>query len=129
MPPQAVILEHTLASQPFQLRKDRQYAACRLCGSIFQSHLAISRADELYTDEVVARVAFETNEWRRSHNRTHSDHEHEQFRKSGRTFTPEAAYRLAPYGIVPIGDAEDAEIAHALLTSARVPDNNPEGVF
>ena len=125
--PQAVILEHTLASQPFQLRKDREYAACRICGALFQDHLAVATPNHLYTDELAAAVGYRTKQWRDKHNTRHSDSEHQLFRQSGRTFSPEAAFRLAPYGIVSIGDSTDDEVARAMLESPRIPDNNPEG--
>lgn len=127
--PQAVILEHTLTSQPFDLRKDRQYAACRICGAIFQSYLAIGTDDEHYSPEIEARVSYETVLWQQRHSSSHPASEHKLFRQSGRTFSPEAAHRLASYGIVPIGDTEDDEIAQALLESPRIPTDNPEGSY
>ncbi len=133
-----VILDHSIVGQHLtglQFRKDREYAACRLCGAVFQSRLAIelpsARAintpdtpQHAYTPLIQQEVAVETQLWRNRHNRTHPDWQHIALRRSGRTFTPEAALRLAPYGIVSLDG--DTEIAAALWEAPRLPTSEPE---
>ena len=65
-------------------------------------------------------------EWRLKHNRKHTAHEHLQLAESGLTFTPYAAQRLAPYGLVPIADAQEDEISHALREAPRAPVDDVE---
>lgn len=124
-----VLLEHSIVGlddENFKFRKDREYAACRICGAIFQSKLAHMASDEEYevNPDIRVGIAIETKMWRSRHNRIHSEKEHLALHASGLTFTPEAAYRLAPYGIVTLDDNQ--EVADALLTSPRAPDNAVE---
>ena len=124
-----VILDHTIVGQELtglEFRKDREHAACRLCGAVFQAARATYSLNYLYTPLVQQEVAVETQLWRNRHNKLHPDWQHVQFKKSGRTFTPEASYRLASYGIVPVGDSNDGEIAAALWEAPRLPTNEPE---
>ena len=120
-----LLLDHSIVGQSLtslSIRKDKPYAGCRICGAVFQSSLVHRLAP------VVADVQRETIEWRQRHARTHSEREHRQFVRSGRTFSPEAAHRLAPFGLVPLSGALfDAEITHALLTAPRAPFDDAEG--
>ena len=123
-----VILDHTIVGQELtglEFRKDREYAACRLCGAVFQSAHAISTLSSDYTANVVYLIALETRQWRDRHNKTHPDRDHIALTKSGRTFTPEAALRLASFGLVSL-DSDDTEVAHALLSAPRLPASEPE---
>lgn len=132
-----VLLDHTIVGQSatsLTFRKDREYAACRICGRIFQSRLAIEISDgEWATDRLVfeTAVAIETRRWRNKHNRKHSAREHLALEMSGLTFTPEAVVALAPFGLVPVMDAEVPEIAQALREAPRAPiddvDTTPKG--
>ncbi len=67
-------------------------------------------------------------EWRERHNKTHSDEEHLTFASSGLTFTPEAAEKLAPFGLVPVGDSTmvNTEVGQALENAPRAPVNDVE---
>jgi hypothetical protein len=110
------------------IRKDREFAGCALCGAVFQSAMAIHVADEEWNaDKMVFEhaVAIETREWRDAHNKTHSEREHRQFVASGRTFSPEAAIKLAPFGLVSL-DVDDAEVAQAMLEAPRAPRDDVE---
>jgi hypothetical protein len=115
-----VILDHSVDHPLF--RKDREYAACRICGAVFQPALNTTRVDDAdYRADPLLEMAasLEIVEWRQQHNRTHRESEHISLQRSGRTFTPEAAQRLAPYGIVSLD--QDDETVHAQLTAPRAP--------
>lgn len=121
-----VILDHSIVGQSLTsltIRKDRRYAGCRICGAMFQSSLVHS---EPYTEAIRQRVIHETQEWRNRHNRSHTESEHVSFIRSGRTFSPQAAHKLAPFGLVPLSDADDPEIAHAMATAPRAPYDDVE---
>jgi len=119
-----VLLDHSIVGQSatsLSIRKDREYAACRICGDIYQPWLN-QLSDEEYNENLHGLAAsIEILEWRTKHNRTHSEKTHKSFRQSGRTCTPEAAIKLAPFGLVPIGDANDPEIRQALAEAPRAP--------
>jgi hypothetical protein len=103
---------------------------CGICGESFQPYLA--RTDEFLTDgEVQLAVQIELEEWRRQHNNTHSEAEHVAFIKSGRLMTPEAALKLIPLGVYPVGDMalEDEEIIQAGLEAKRAPFNDVPDFF
>lgn len=121
-----VILDHSIVGQSLtslSIRKDRQYAGCRICGAMFQSSLVHS---EPYTDVLQARVVTETRQWQDRHNRSHTEREHLTFRASGRTFSPEAAHKLVPFGLVPLDCPTDDEVAHAMATAPRAPFDDAE---
>jgi hypothetical protein len=124
-----VLLEHSivgLADENFKFRKDREYAACRICGRVFQSGLAHVANDFEYENDPAIKmaIAIETKMWRSRHNEKHSEKEHLALHASGLTFTPEAAHRLAPYGIVTLDN--DSEVASALLEAPRAPVDDVE---
>lgn len=127
-----LLLDHSIVGQSattLTIRKDREFAGCRVCGAIFQSRMAIEVSDEEWeADRLVfeTAVAVETRQWRNKHTRTHSKRAHMQLEESGLTFTPEAAIRLAPFGLVPVGDAEVAEIAQAMREAPRAPIDDVE---
>lgn len=105
----------------------RPHTCCRICGAIYQGDLDRT-PDGAYTmqvqhDAIVARM-----EWSRRHARTHPDWEHKQLVASGRYCTPEAASKLASFGIIAMSDmALDDESADAGLESPRVPLLDVEG--
>jgi hypothetical protein len=122
-----IILDHSIVGQSLtslRIRKDRQFAGCRICGAMFQSSLVHS---EPYTAELSHRVSEETSDWRARHNRSHTTEEHVSFVSTGRTFSPEAAHKLVPFGLVPIMDWDDPEVAHAMITAPRAPYDDAEG--
>ena len=129
----SVILDHSIVGQSattLSINKNREYAACRICGAIFQSWLNTNQvSDEEYKADpsLELAAALETMEWRRNHNRKHSERTHRAFRATGRTMTPEAANKLAPFGLVAINDALlDNDIACALFEAPRAPTNDVE---
>lgn len=135
-PPQHkhVFLDHSIVGQSeltnFKLRKDRQYAFCRICGALYQSRLATDTDDLNYTTDwaIPYAVEIETREWQMAHNKTHPEHVHKSFVASGRFLSPEATVKLAPYGIAPVSDMiMDDEVAQAALEAPRAPSDSPVG--
>ena len=128
--PRPILLDHSIVGQSattLTIRKDREYAACRICGAIFQSILNIKTSDVEYAPLIKLAATIETNEWRVKHNKRHSVREHMAFRASGLTLTPEAAIKLAPYGLVPVMDAySNHEIVDALALAGRAPVDDVE---
>ena len=122
-----VLLDHSIIGQReigLTFRKDREFAGCAICGALFQARLAMELPDDEWdTDRLLfeTAVAIETKQWREDHNRKHTEKEHRDHVESGLTFSPEAAHRLAPYGLVPITDGEHDEVAHAMLAAPRAP--------
>lgn len=81
------------------------YTYCRLCGAVFQDPDTINRRD-----------------WSFKHARKHSYRQHRLLQLSGRWLTPEAAYVLAAFGVVPVSDMVlDDEVADALAKSSPTP--------
>jgi hypothetical protein len=128
-----VILDHSIVGQAgttLSIRKDREFAACRICGAVFQSLLNTNAvSDEEYRSDPLITIAagIETDEWRDNHNKKHPRREHIALAKSGRTFMPEAAQRLAPYGLVSLD--QDDETVHANLTAPRAPFDDVESTL
>jgi len=119
-----VLLDHSIVGQSatsLSIRKDREYAACRICGDIFQPWLNQLSDEEYNVNLHGVAASIEILEWRSKHNSKHSDRQHQLFRKSGRSLTPQAAIKLAPFGLVPVGDANDPEIVQALAEAPRAP--------
>jgi hypothetical protein len=125
-------LDHSIVGQSLTsltIRKDREFAGCQICGRVFQARLAVDLSDEEWDAEKAVfehAVAIETREWRTRHSKQHSERVHAQFRASGRTFSPEAAHRLAPYGLVSLDDAQEDEVARAMLEAPRAPVDDVE---
>ena len=97
---------------------------------MFQSILNTSAvSDEEYRLDplIIIAAGIETDEWRDKHNRTHKQREHIALQKSGRTFTPEAAIRLAPFGLVSLD--QDDETVQAQLAAPRAPVEDVESTI
>jgi hypothetical protein len=127
-----ILLDHSIvgiSATTLTIRKDREFAACRICGAIFQPRLNTDTNDLEYAADPLIAVAasIEIKEWRSNHNKKHTEHEHLAFVASGLTLTPEAAYRLAPFGLVATADALDSEeVAQAMLEAPRAPMDDVE---
>lgn len=111
----------------FEYMPERPARHCRICGASYQPQLA--RDPDFNSDpEVQWRVEILLQEWALHHNKRHSDTEHDQFRKSGRFLSPEAAEQLIPKGIIPMQDMSvSEESAHAARLAKRVPTVDVEG--
>lgn len=101
-------------------------AGCRLCGAVFQTkfHRMYYYGDTFLLQKVIDL----NNEWRYKHTiRKHSATEIDNFSKTGFAFTPEAAYKLSPFGIIPLGRLHK-DIADSMFEAPRAPDlDNIEG--
>lgn len=147
--------EPVLLSTPIGLKSlgstfevEAPFTGCRLCGSIYQSKLdllcrtyleqghlvetfdPITRTSTFYGDDFYLNVLHTANDkrarWRELHERRyHTEKEIESFNATGFAFTPEAANKLAPFGITPLGNLHP-EIIDALYTAPRAPVNDVE---
>lgn len=129
-----VLLDHSIVgidTTAFTFRKDRPFAGCCICGALFQPAWMSCASDIQYAVDKQRLVdgEYEIKEWRAKHNSNHTAREHLAYAQSGLAFTPEAARRLAPYGLVPIGDADQPEIAQALLEADRAPSDDVESTL
>jgi hypothetical protein len=128
---------------------DAPYAGCRLCGAVYQSkldrlslNLALqgrihsiydpnSAETVYYGDQDAIEILDEANSrrdrWREVHTRRyHTEEQAHSLARTGLAFTPEAAYRLSPYGIFPLGNLHE-EVVAALAEAPRVPEEESEG--
>ena len=132
MPTTPLLLDHSIVGQSqtsLTINKDREFAACRICGAIFQSvYNSNAISDVEYNADPNLRIAaaIETRAWRQKHNGRHSLKIHRAFQSSGLTLTAEAAHKLAPYGLVPVGDALLEETQQALFEAPRAPVDDVE---
>lgn len=118
----------------FEFELGRPHTICKLCGAVFQT--VYDRNPESYVDatyflnaDMVSMYALGLRkEWSHNHAKTHSDWEHQALALSQRWCTPEAAEKLAPFGIIDIaGLALDEEVQQAYRQAHRAPDNDAEG--
>jgi len=101
------------------------HAGCGICGEVFQSPL--DRLQSPTVGEWSKALELRT-EWRIRHAGTHTAAQHRQLRLSGLFALPEAAQKLASYGIIPLTDTvRHDEVSHALLESPRAPSDDVEG--
>lgn len=105
-------------------------AGCRLCGKVYQTkyHRRLHLEGRTNNDKLLQLVLDLNTIWREKHTREcHSEDEVEKFTKTGFAFTPEAAHKLAPFGIVPLGNMH-VDIADGMYEAPRAPDlTNLEG--
>lgn len=105
--------------------QNKPYTGCRICGRVFQD--ALSRLDNPTPAQQVQAVTGRM-EWSRKHARTHPQHVHDSLTASGRYMTPEAATKLASFGIIALSDmALDNESWNAGRESDRAPKLDCEG--
>jgi hypothetical protein len=77
--------------------------------------------DHMYTWVLQQGSIEQQRRWRDAHNKVHPDWQKLQFSKSGRFLSPEATYRLVPYGIIPLSDlVMNNENEHAGLEAPRI---------
>jgi hypothetical protein len=100
---------------------DKPHAGCCICGEVYQSDYDRSGEDP-------ATAFIMRNDWRLAHARTHPDWQHRQLANSGLFALPEAAVKLASYGIIPLTDTvRHDESTHALLEAPRAPYDDATG--
>lgn len=114
----------------------RPYAGCRICGELFQSEADrfphdVFEANPRQFDFLPANVDLYAlgmrKEWSQKHARLHNEAQHERLANSGLWATPEAAAKLASYGVIAVSDAvmsQDHEAA--LKESSPIPVNDAE---
>lgn len=109
----------------FVFDPSKNHAGCGICGEVFQSNL-----DRLQTPtyEEYMRALDKRTEWRIKHARTHTPAQHRQLHISGLFALPEAATKLAAFGIIPLTDTvRHDEIGHALFEAPRAPTDDASG--
>src|SRR5205823_20815 len=120
----AFFLPGTLEFDP-----NRPYTGCLLCGEVFQSRID-RRVPEghLPHNSLIAKLAFDRRQkWVDEHYRTHSEYEHRQHRLSGRFATPDAAQKLASFGLFSAVDIViDNEVENALKNAPVIPTNDAQ---
>ena len=122
--PQVFILGNNNA-QESELDLSCPYEACRVCGVIWQYPLARKMN---ITPAEVEECELERKKWRMKHFNTHNYKEYHWLAQTGNAFTPLAAERLAPYGIVDLrGIIFDDEIKDAYAKAPRKPEQQ-EGI-
>lgn len=98
----------------------KPYTVCCICGDVYQTS-----DDRVYGNNPVTELA--RKEWSHAHAREHSSTQHRQLALSGRQFTPEAANKLAAFGIISVSDmVMDNEVEDALRLSKPIPFNDSE---
>jgi hypothetical protein len=104
----------------------KPYRFCCICGALFQT--SADRALNIRSsNKALAEASWKRVEWATNHAKKHTVKEHMLFRKSGLSMTPEAAHKLAAFGVLPLSDsAIDAEIQRALYESKPIPTNDSE---
>jgi hypothetical protein len=119
-------IEGGLLFAPSDLQFDpgRPYTYCRICGVVYQE----PRDRQAYTIEDTFDRMMIRKAWSHNHAKSHSEREHAQLQSSGLWCTPEAANKLASYGIHAIGSGVlSEEHRAALLESSSLPNNDCEG--
>lgn len=101
-------------------------AGCRLCGAVYQTklhrELHLERKFGSENSKLLATVLDLNNIWREQHAlNCHDEDEVEELAKTGAAFTPKAANRLAPFGIIPMENKSQEHI-DALYEADRKPD-------
>ena len=116
----AVGLE-TLTNLKF--KPDKPYTYCRICGAIFQNEN--SRTASTVLKEALAKE--ERRVWSLNHAKTHTLQEHTTLVVSGLWLMPEAANKLAAFGVIPLADSViNEESNNALRESSPIPFNDSE---
>jgi hypothetical protein len=112
---------------------DREFTACLICGDVFQSaydrHPLEKISGFLPNLQAVALFAASLRkEWSHKHAKEHPERVHQALRDSGRFYTPEAAIKLAAFGIISAADlAMDDEVNDALRQSSPIPTDDAQG--
>lgn len=106
-----------------KFRMDKAYTACRLCGRVFQSELDRRAA----TNADIVHALVKRRDWSFKHARSHPQWEHDQLEQSGCYMSPDAAMKLASFGIISLSDmALHNEHWNAGRESHRAPHNDCE---
>lgn len=102
----------------------KDYRACLICGDIFQSQLDRM---EFKTPDLIVDAKTSRDRWARLHARRHTNREHHTLALSEGSMLPEAANKLAAFGLLPIMDMVDNdEVIVALFESNAMPKDDSE---
>lgn len=123
--------EYTLPGLVFNI--NASYTGCLICGTIYQSLLdrhsyRVSQRfnpSQIYLNKLIHDALLMRKEWDEQHAKTHTHQEHVRLKLSKQMCTPEAAVRLAPFGIFPL--APDSDVAAAMFEAKRAPIDDVEG--
>lgn len=108
-----------------EFRPDRPFRCCLICGVVYQTEEDRTHLES----ESVLKNYLRRQLWSERHAKQHSDQQHNQLRQSGLFALPEAAEKLAAYGIISITDlVMDNEASHALHLSSPIPSLDAESV-
>lgn len=101
-------------------RPDKPYRCCLLCGAVYQTEL-----DREFPHSLLGKSRRQV--WAENHAKQHPQSLHVKLFNSPNFALPEAAKRLAAYGIFSLNDlAIDDEVSDALRQSSPVPVNDAE---
>lgn len=104
------------------------YVCCRLCGKVFQSRLDRQQLEEPNNVELNIAAYRLRQTWAQKHAKLHSEKAHAALRSSGLFCTPEAANKLAAFGIIDLEQlAGNEEFASAYAESSAMPSDDAEG--
>lgn len=107
-----------------KFRMDSAWTACRLCGRVFQSDLDRLKGA---TNQQLVDALVKRRDWSFKHARVHPQWEHDQLEQSGNYMSPDAALKLASFGIIALSDmALHNEHWNAGRESSRAPNNDCE---
>lgn len=103
------------------------FRCCLICGDIFQS--GYDRTAFVTGDKGIFEFACKLRQqWASDHAKTHPEWMHKLFAESGLSCLPEAAHKLAPFGILPVGDMVIYQsIEDALKEAPRMPSDDVQG--
>lgn len=100
---------------------NRPYSGCLICGVIFQSTLDRTPGPDSHDAQELRKA------WTKNHAKTHPLSAHAQLALSERWCTPEAAIKLAAFGVIPLSDAAVSEEHRDALSQAKsLPENDAE---
>lgn len=103
-----------------KFRANKPHAFCCICGDVYQHP-----DDRLLEWSPIHQ--WRHDDWRTRHTKArHTEHEVNSFRLSGLSLTPEAAHRLAPYGVISLDGLFDAGLASAMAEAPRAPVDDAE---
>lgn len=115
---------------------NRPFAGCRICGTCYQSEYDRNPVEQFREERAVfdsmelllEYAASLRKEWSHNHARKHTEKEHADLAASGLWCTPEAAQKMAAYGVINLVDlVMNPEVEAAYRESSAVPTDDVEG--
>jgi hypothetical protein len=123
------------ALEGLEFRTDRPHTCCRICGAVYQTDIDrhpeqyVNNSEFLSVEMVETFATDKRRRWSHKHSKSHDYRTHELLGVSGLWCTPQAAHKLAAFGIIPLLDMVlSNETEHALLESKAIPTDDAEGV-